>query len=234
VAPDEVAAVIIEPVLGEGGFIHPPEPYYQQLRAVCDRYGIVLILDEVQTGFGRTGKMFAAEHYGVQPDIMTLAKSLGGGLPISAVTGNAQIMDSVHPGGLGSTYGGNPLACAAALAVLEVMESEGLVARAEEMGRKVRQALERMAAQYAVIGQVRGLGTMLALELVKDRQSKEPAPELAKKVTTYCHQHGLILLDCGTLGNNLRTLMPLVITDEQLERGLAILERGLEQVGSET
>jgi 4-aminobutyrate aminotransferase/(S)-3-amino-2-methylpropionate transaminase len=234
VAPDEVAAVIIEPVLGEGGFIHAPEPYFRQLREVCDRHGIVLILDEVQTGFGRTGKMFAVEHYGVQADIITLSKSLGGGLPVSAITGNAQIMDSVHPGGLGGTYGGNPLACAAALAVLDVMESEGLVARAEEIGHKVRQSLERMAEQHSIIGQVRGLGTMLALELVKDRESKEPAPEVAKKITTYCHQHGLILLDCGTLGNNLRTLMPLVITDKQLERGLTILERGLDQVSSET
>jgi 4-aminobutyrate aminotransferase/(S)-3-amino-2-methylpropionate transaminase len=226
VNPDEVAAMVIEPVLGEGGFIHPPMEYLGQLRSLCDRHGIVLVLDEVQTGFARTGRMFAAEHFGVEADIMTLAKSLGGGLPLSAVTGASEIMDSVHPGGLGGTFGGNPLACAAALAVLGVMESEGLVRRAADLGLRVRDALEAMARRYPVIGEVRGLGAMQAIELVRDPKTRDPAPDLAKKLTAYCHAHGLIILDCGTLGNNIRTLMPLVITDEQLTRGLSILDAG--------
>ncbi|MEW5912579.1 MAG: 4-aminobutyrate--2-oxoglutarate transaminase [Thermodesulfobacteriota bacterium] len=230
VSPDEVAAIIIEPILGEGGFIVPPPEYLAQLRQVCDRHGMLLIVDEVQSGMGRTGRMFALEHFGVEADIITTAKSLGGGLPLSAVTGMAEIMDSVHPGGLGGTYGGNPVACAAALAVLKVMEEEKLLSRAEALGQKLRQALEGFQERYACIGQVRGLGPMLALELVKDRASKEPAPELAKQVTAYCHAHGLLILDCGTLGNNLRTLMPLVISDDQLQRGLDILEQGLQEV----
>ena len=229
VAPDEVAAIILEPVLGEGGFIAPPAEYMTQLRELCDRHGIVLILDEVQTGFGRTGKMFAAQHFGVEPDIMTMAKSLGGGVPLSAISGTAAIMDSVHPGGLGGTYGGNPLACAASLAVLDVMEGEGFLPLAQALGRKARAVLEEMATRHECIGQVRGLGPMLALELVEDRQSKRPAAELAKKVTALCHAEGLIILDCGTLGNNLRTLMPLVITEQQLESGFGILDRALSQ-----
>ncbi len=229
VHPDEVAAILLEPVQGEGGFITPPPDYLNQVRQVCDRHGIVLIADEVQSGIGRTGKMFACEHFGVEPDIITTGKSLGGGLPLSGITGTAAIMDTVHPGGLGGTYGGNPVACAAGLAVLEVFEQENLLARATELGAKARQALEGLRERFLCIGQVRGLGPMLALELVKHRATKEPAPELAKKVTNLCHQQGLVILDCGTLGNNLRTLMPLVITDEQLERGFSILESSLEQ-----
>jgi 4-aminobutyrate aminotransferase/(S)-3-amino-2-methylpropionate transaminase len=230
VDPEEVAAVILEPVQGEGGFITPPPDYLGQIRRVCDRHGILLIADEVQTGFGRTGKLFALEHAGVEADIVTSAKSLAGGLPLGAVTGTAAIMDSVHVGGLGGTYGGNPLACRAALAVLDVIERDGLVARAAELGRTVRQALEGLASRYPVIGEVRGLGAMLALELVKDRASREPAAEAAKTLTAHCREHGLIILDCGTLGNNIRTLMPLTITPEQLAQGLAILEDGLRHV----
>lgn len=230
VDPEEVAAIILEPVQGEGGFITPPPEYLGQIRRICDRHGILLILDEVQTGFGRTGKMFAAEHFGVEADIVTSAKSLAGGLPLGAVTGTAAIMDSVHSGGLGGTYGGNPLACRAALAVLEVIEAEHIVARAAELGQRVRKALTGLYDTYAVIGEVRGLGAMLAIELVKDRATKKPAAEEAKKLTAFCREHGLIILDCGTLGNNIRTLMPLTITPDQLAKGLGILEEGLKQI----
>lgn len=229
VDPEEVAAVVLEPVQGEGGFVTPPPGYLGQIRRVCDRHGLLLIVDEVQTGFGRTGRLFATEHFGVEADIVASAKSLGGGLPLAAVTGTAEVMDSVQPGGLGGTYGGNPVACRAALAVLEVIDKEGLVARAEVLGRRVREALTGLRDRCEVIGDVRGLGLMLALELVTDRTSKRPAAEETRKLTAFCRAHGLIILDCGTLGNNIRTLMPLTITDEQLGRGLRILEDGLEQ-----
>ncbi len=230
VDPEEVAVIIIEPVQGEGGFIHPPPEYLASLRKICDDHGIVLIVDEIQSGFGRTGKMFAAEHFGIEADLITTGKSLAGGLPLSGVTGTAEIMDSVHPGGLGGTYGGNPLACRAALAVLDVMRDEDLVAKGAALGEKVRAELDKLADEFEIIGQVRGLGPMLALELVKDRRTKEPAAEEAKKLTGYCQRNGLLILDCGTLGNNIRCLMPLTITDEQLERGLSILKAGLEHV----
>ncbi|MCB2227961.1 MAG: 4-aminobutyrate--2-oxoglutarate transaminase [Desulfarculaceae bacterium] len=230
VNPDEVAAIILEPILGEGGFIVPPIEYMQQLRQLCDDKGIVLIADEVQTGVGRTGKMFAMNHFGVEADIVTMAKSLGGGMPLSAICGKAELMDSVHPGGLGGTYGGNPVSCAAALAVLEVVESEGILAKAEALGQKAKQALDALQERFPIIGEVRGLGPMLAMELVSDPKTKQPAPELAKKLTAYCHAHGLLVLDCGTLGNNVRTLMPLVITDEQLQQGMDTLAKGLEEV----
>jgi 4-aminobutyrate aminotransferase / (S)-3-amino-2-methylpropionate transaminase / 5-aminovalerate transaminase len=232
VDPEEVAAIILEPVQGEGGFITPPPEYLAQIRRLCDRHGILLIVDEVQTGFGRTGKLFASEHFGVEADIVTSAKSLAGGLPLGAVTGTAKIMDSVHPGGLGGTYGGNPLACRAALAVLEVIETEGLVAKAEELGRRVRAELMGLYSRCEMIGEVRGLGAMLAVELVKDRASKKPAAEEAKKLTAFCREHGLIILDCGTLGNNIRTLMPLTIMSDQLARGFRILEEGLKHLAA--
>ncbi len=230
VDPEEVAAVILEPVQGEGGFITPPPEYLAKIRRVCDRHGILLIVDEVQTGFGRTGRLFASEHFGVEADLITSAKSLAGGLPLGAVTGTAKIMDSVHPGGLGGTYAGNPLACRAALAVLEVIQEERLVARAEELGQRVLRELTRLRDKYQVIGDVRGLGAMLAIELVKDRASKRPASDEAKKLTAFCREHGLIILDCGTLGNNIRTLMPLTITLDQLAKGLTILEEGLKHI----
>jgi len=230
VDPEEVAAVIIEPVQGEGGFMSPPQEYLAKLRQVCDRYGLVLIVDEIQSGFARTGRMFATEHFGIEADLVTTGKSLAGGLPLSAVTGRAEIMDSVHAGGLGGTFGGNPLACRAALAVLDAIRDEDLVSLSEELGRKVRAELERLEAAHPIIGQVRGLGPMLALELVKDRQTKEPAADEAKELVRYCQQHGLLILDCGTLGNNVRTLMPLTITPEQLARGLEILGDGLGQL----
>jgi len=174
--------------------------------------------------------MFATEHFGIEADLVTTAKSLAGGLPLSAVTGRAEIMDSVHAGGLGGTFGGNPLSCRAALAVLDAIRDEDLVARSQELGLKVRAELDRLAAAHPIIGQVRGLGPMLALELVKDRQTKEPATEEAKELVRYCQEHGLLILDCGTLGNNIRTLMPLTITPEQLARGLEILGDGLDHL----
>lgn len=232
VDPEEVAAIILEPVQGEGGFITPPPEYLGHIRRVCDRHGILLIVDEVQTGFGRTGRLFALEHSGVEADIVTSAKSLAGGLPLGAVTGTAAVMDAVHPGGLGGTYGGNPLACRAALAVLQVIEGERVLQRAEELGRRVRAELLDLFAKYQAIGEVRGLGAMLAIELVKDRASKTPAADEAKRLTAFCREHGLIILDCGTLGNNIRTLMPLTITPDQLSRGLRILEEGLKHISA--
>ena len=228
--PEEIAAVIVEPVQGEGGFITPPPEYLPRLREICDRHGILLIADEIQTGFGRTGKMFACEHSGLEADLITSAKSLAGGLPLSAVTGTAEIMDSVHVGGLGGTYGGNPLACQAALAVLAVMEEENIVAQGAALGRKVRAELDKLAQEFPLIGQVRGLGAMLALELVKDRKTKEPAPEQTKALVNFCHSEGLIILDCGTLANNIRMLMPLTIAQEQVDRALEIIRRGLAKV----
>ena len=232
VDPSEVAAVIIEPVQGEGGFIVPPPEYLPALRRICDDHGILLIVDEVQSGFGRTGKMFASNHFGLEADLMTCAKSLAGGMPLSAVTGTAEIMDAVHPGGLGGTYGGNPLSCSAALAVIEVMKEEGLVEKGAALGARVRAELEKMAEEFPVIGQVRGLGPMLALELVRDRRTKEPAPELTKALVKHCQNAGLIILDCGTLGNNVRLLMPLSITEEQLSKGLDILREGFRRVAA--
>ena len=230
VHPEEVAALILEPILGEGGFIVPPPEYLAQLRQVCDDHGIVLIVDEVQSGIARTGKMFALEHFGVEADLVTSGKSLGGGLPLSGVTGSAEIMDSVHPGGLGGTYGGNPVACAAGLAVLEVIQEENLLGRGTELGERVRAALLGFQDRFPFIGQVRGLGPMLAMELIEDPVSKKPAPEIAKKLTALCHAEGLLILDCGTLGNNVRTLMPLVISQEHLEKGLGILAQALEKI----
>lgn len=231
VAPEEIGAVIIEVIQGEGGFINPPLEYLGHIRRICDRHGIVMIVDEVQSGFGRTGKLFACEHFNVEADIITTAKSLAGGLPLSGVTGTAEIMDSVHPGGVGSTYGGNPLACQAALEVIRIIKEENLVAKSAELGEKVRSCFETLKNKHQLIGDVRGLGAMLALELVKDRHTKVPAAEEAKKISEYCYQNGLIIIDCGTLGNNLRTLMPLTITDDQLDKGLSILNQAFTKIG---
>jgi len=231
VSADQVAAIIAEPVQGEGGFVTPPPGWFQKLESLCRKHGILLVVDEIQSGMGRTGKMLAIEHWaGVVPDLVTTAKSLGAGLPISAVTGVADVMDHPHPGGLGGTYGGNPVAAAAALAVLEVFEKENLLARAEVLGRRVRERFDAFAKRYEVVGDVRGLGPMLALELVTDRERRTAAPELAKKLVATCFEKGLVLLSCGNYGNVIRTLMPLVITDAQLDRGLAILEEGLQAV----
>ena len=223
VDPKSVAAVIIEPVQGEGGFNVAPFEFLRALRRLCDEHGIVLIADEVQTGIARTGKMFSIDHAGVVPDLITLAKGLGGGFPLSAVTGRATIMDAAHPGGLGGTYGGNPISIAAAHAVLDVIESEDLCGRAGRVGQRMRSHLEALAKQLPCIGDVRGLGAMVAFELVKDAKTKEPDADLTASILAHAEQRGLILLSCGTSANVVRLLAPLTIPDAVLEEGLTIL-----------
>jgi 4-aminobutyrate aminotransferase len=225
--PKSVAAIIIEPVQGEGGFNVAPFDFLHALRGICDEHGIVLIADEVQGGIARTGKMFSIQHAGVVPDIVTMAKGLGGGLPLSAVTGRATIMDAAHPGGLGGTYGGNPISIAAAHAVLDVIESEELCARAARVGQKMRSRLEALAKQLPCIGDVRGLGAMVAFELVKDPKTKEPDAETTAAVLAHAEKRGLILLSCGTAANVVRLLAPLTIPDAVLDEGLAILSAAL-------
>jgi 4-aminobutyrate aminotransferase/(S)-3-amino-2-methylpropionate transaminase len=227
VAAESTAALVVEPITGEGGFITPPPEYFPRLSQICRDHGIVLVADEIQTGMGRTGKMFAMEHWGVEPDLVSVAKSLAAGMPLSAVVGRKEMMNSPQVGGLGGTYGGNPLCCQAALAVLEVFEEENLLQKAQALGKKLRQRLEILQSQFEIIGEIRGKGPMLALELVKDRETKEPANTEAKTLVKYCYEKGLIILSCGNFDNVIRTLMPLVITNEQLERGLTILEEGL-------
>jgi len=226
VAAENVAAVIAEPIQGEGGFIVPPPGYFKKIKAICERHGILFIMDEIQTGMGRTGKLFASEHHDVVSDIILTAKSLAAGLPLGAVTGRAEIMEMPHVGGLGGTFGGNPIACSAALAVLDLLNTK-LLEKATALGEKVRTRFLELQGQFDIIGDVRGLGPMIGMELVKNTQSKEPAPDTAKELVGRCLEKGLILLACGNYGNVIRTLMPLVITDEQLERGLAIMADGL-------
>ena len=226
--PKSVAAIIIEPVQGEGGFNVAPFDFLHALRGICDEHGIVLIADEVQGGIARTGKMFSIQHAGVVPDIVTIAKGLGGGLPLSAVTGRATIMDAAHPGGLGGTYGGNPISIAAAHAVLDVIESEELCARAARVGQKMRSRLEALAKQLPCIGDVRGLGAMVAFELVKDPKTKEPDAETTAAVLAHAEKRGLILLSCGTAANVVRLLAPLTIPDAVLEEGLNLLAAALQ------
>ena len=230
VAAEQTAAVIAEPIQGEGGFVTPPPEYFPKLKAICEKHGIALILDEVQSGAGRTGKFFAIDHWGVTPDIITMAKSFAGGMPLSAVIGRADMMNASHVGGLGGTYGGNPVSCRAALAVMEILFEDGLMDRAVALGETLRARFTAMQESYEIIGEVRGKGPMLAMELVEDRESKKPATDKAKALVGRCYEKGLVLLSCGNFGNVIRTLMPLVITDEQLERGLAILEESLEAV----
>ena len=229
VNPEAVAAVVAEPVQGEGGFIAPPPGYFQELIKICHDHGILFVADEIQSGMGRTGKMFAIENWNVEPDLITVAKSLAAGMPLSAVVGRQEIMDAVHPGGLGGTYGANPVACRAALAVLEIFEEENLLQKAQDLGRKLKTRFEKWQTQFEVIGEIRGLGAMLGLELVKGPH-KRPAADEAKQLAAYCLENGLVILTCGSYGNIVRILAPLVITDEQLEKGLAILEQGLVQI----
>ncbi len=224
---DHVAAVIAEPIQGEGGFIVPPADYFKVLHEICRNNDVLLIIDEIQAGFYRTGEPLASFHFGVDPDLITMAKSLGGGVPISAVTGRAEIMDAAGPGEIGGTYGGNPLACSAALAVLEATEKENIAERAKETGRLAAARLDQMAEKYKLIGEHRGLGAMRALELVKDRQTKEPAPEAAKKIIKRCHENGLVIITSGIFSNVIRLLMPVNIPVEQLNKGMDILERAL-------
>ncbi len=227
VAAEKVACVVLELVLGEGGFLVAPPDFVNTLERFCREHGILLVIDEIQTGFGRTGRMFACEHYGIAPDLITLAKSLGGGLPIAAVTGRAEIMDGPQIGGLGGTYGGNPVACAAALASIEFLEKNRLPERADTIGQKIRERFLRLFERFPFIGAVRGLGAMQAMELVKDRATKEPDKERTNRVIQKAYENGLILISAGTHGNVIRTLMPLVITDDQLQEGLDVLEHAL-------
>lgn len=228
VAAERVACVVIELVLGEGGFVVAPREYVDALARLCRAHGILLVVDEVQTGFGRTGKMFACEHYDLEPDIVTLAKSLAGGLPLSAVTGRADVMDSAQVGGLGGTYTGNPVACAAALAAIEFLERHRLPERAAEIGRVVEARFRRFLERFPFVGDARGLGAMRALELVKDRATKAPDKDRTDRVIRKAYESGLLLVGAGTHGNVIRTLMPLVITDDELAEGLDVLEHALE------
>lgn len=230
VSPKRVAAIVVEPEQGEGGFVPAPIEFMRSLRALCDSHGILLIADEIQTGFGRTGKFFAVEHSGVQPDLMTVAKSLAAGFPLSGVVGRAEVMDAPDPGGLGGTYGGNPVACAAALAVMDVMRDEKLPERAARIGSVVEERMRTWAQSNEMIGDVRGLGAMMGMELVRDRKTKEPADKETAKVLGSAREKGLVMLRCGVHHNVIRALMPLTIPDEQLHEGLDILGAALAQV----
>lgn len=230
ITPDQVAAVIIEPVLGEGGYIPAPEPFLRELRRITETHGILLISDEIQTGFGRTGKLFAIEHSGVVPDIITVAKSLAGGLPLSGVIGRAEVMDAPAPGGLGGTYAGNPLACAAGLAVLDIFEQEDLFARAQQLGNRLMERFRSLQSEVPTLGDVRGLGPMIGLEFVRDPATKEPAPEVTDKILAEAREQGLILLKAGLYNNVVRIVAPLVIEEALLSRGLETLCRVIKQV----
>jgi len=230
VDPNSVAAIIMELELGEGGFVPAPREYVEELAKFARDHGILFIADEIQTGFGRTGKLFACEHYGLIPDIITTAKSLAGGLPLAAVTGRADVLDAPQAGGLGGTYGGNPLACAAALAVLDAMEAERLPARAARMGDRIRARFCEWAGRHPCIGDVRGLGAMVGMELVKDRLTKEPDKALTGRLQTAALERGVILLSSGTYGNTVRVLAPLTTPDEILDEGLIAIEQALEAV----
>ena len=227
VDPESVACVVLEPVQGEGGFVPMPRDFPPRLRELCDRHGILYVDDEVQSGVARTGPVWAIEHYGVEPDLLVSGKSLGGGLPLAAVTGPGDVVDAVAPGGLGGTFGGNPVACAAAIAVLDEIVGEPFQRRARELGDRIREALEGIASRLGAVGEVRGLGPMLALELVEDRETKAPASSLAGATVSAARERGLVLLSCGLYGNVIRILVPLVIDDEDLERGLELLEESL-------
>ncbi|MET4691893.1 4-aminobutyrate--2-oxoglutarate transaminase [Sinorhizobium fredii] len=227
IAPDRVAAIIIEPVQGDGGFLQAPPEFLQALRAITERHGIVLIADEIQTGFGRTGKMFGFEHAGIQPDLVTVAKSLAGGLPISGVVGKTEIMDAPAPGGLGGTYGGNALACAAALAVLDAFEQDGLLERSTALGQKLHTALTGLQSKHDDIGVVRGLGFMQAIEFVTDSVTKRPDADRAQQVIERAREGGLLVIKCGVHRNIVRFLAPLVISDADLDEALRILGEAL-------
>jgi 4-aminobutyrate aminotransferase / (S)-3-amino-2-methylpropionate transaminase / 5-aminovalerate transaminase len=230
VAPETVAAIVMEPVLGEGGFVPAPRAFVEGVRAICDREGIVFVADEVQTGFGRTGRMFAMEHFGVEPDLMTVAKSIAAGLPLSAVLGKAEIMDAPVAGGVGGTYVGNPVAQAAALAVLDIFEEEQLVDRSRRIGETIRGRMLAWQERFPAIGDVRGLGAMLAIELVEDRATKAPSPALATRITAEAAQRGLLLLKAGVHGNCIRVLCPLTIDDRELDEALGAWEEAFEAV----
>ncbi|NLK52708.1 MAG: 4-aminobutyrate--2-oxoglutarate transaminase [Syntrophomonadaceae bacterium] len=228
--PENIAAIIVEPVQGEGGFVVLPQEFLVGLKQICERYGIVFIADEIQTGFARTGRMFACEHFGLEPDLMAMAKSLGAGLPIAAVVGKAEIVDAPEKSEVGSTFGGSPLGCVAGLAVIDKIQKEDLVTRAQKIGAVMQARLREMQERYSLIGDVRGLGAMVAIELVKDRQTREPAAEETSQIISTCYQKGLTVLKAGLYDNVIRFLVPLVISEEDLNRGLNILEESLDFV----
>ncbi len=233
VEPGRVAAIVFEPVQGEGGFYVAPKDFVRRLRELCDRHGILLVADEIQSGAGRTGRMFAMEHYGVAADITTLAKSLAGGFPLSAVIGRADVMDACAPGGLGGTYAGNPVACAAALAVLDVFEQEAVFERADRLGARIVAALEGLAARHAQIAEIRRLGAMIAFELCEDGNPDRPAAEQTRRLTARARELGLILLSCGVYGNVVRILVPITADDAHVDEGLAIIAKAADEILSD-
>ncbi len=232
IAPTDVAAIIVEPVQGEGGFYPAPDEFLQELRRVCDAHGIVMVVDEIQTGFGRTGRFFASEYAGIEPDLITVAKGVAGGYPLAAVTGKAEIMDAPLPGGLGGTYAGSPVGCAAALAVIEIIREEGLVERALEIGARFKRRLKALQQKHpATIGDLRcERGAMIAMELVEDGDVSRPAAELTKNLVAAAYRHGLVLLSCGVNGNVIRFLPALTISDALIDEGLDILESCLDEL----
>jgi len=230
VAAESVAAIIFEPIMGEGGFITPPAEFFPILAEICRKHGILMIADEVQTGFARTGAMFACDRFALEPDIIVTAKSLSGGLPLAAITGRDEVMDSPSVGQLGGTFGGNPLACEAGLAVLEMIEKEHLCERADALGERFRRRAAQWQLRWELVGEVRGLGAMQALELVRSRATRQPADEETKQVSQYCYEHGLITITAGSYGNVIRLLMPLVITDGQMDEALDVMEAALAHV----
>ncbi|ARA84428.1 4-aminobutyrate--2-oxoglutarate transaminase [Bacillus paralicheniformis] len=230
VAPETVACVVMEPVQGEGGFIIPSKRFVQHVAAFCQKHGIVFVADEIQTGFARTGKYFAIEHFDVVPDLVTVSKSLAAGVPLSGVIGRAEMLDAADPGELGGTYAGSPLGCVAALAVLDIIESEQLNKRSEEIGKAIEERALEWKMKYPQIGEVRRLGAMAAIEIVRDEKTQEPDKAAAAKIAKYANEHGLLLLTAGINGNIIRFLSPLVITDQLLEEGLDIIEEALEQL----
>ncbi|TKI86693.1 4-aminobutyrate--2-oxoglutarate transaminase [Bacillus mycoides] len=230
VSPEQVAAIVMEPVQGEGGFIIPSISFVKRLREICNQYGILMIMDEVQTGFGRTGKWFATEHFHIEPDIMTLSKSIAGGLPLSAIVGRAELMDIPGRGQIGGTFAGSPLSCAAGLAVFEIMEEENLVERAQQIGNRIMSHLHQMQLKYEVIGDVRGIGAMVAMELVTDRITKEPAKELTVQLIDEFWKNGLISIGAGIFDNVLRFLPPLVISNEEIDKGFEIINQSFKKL----
>jgi 4-aminobutyrate aminotransferase/(S)-3-amino-2-methylpropionate transaminase len=229
---ENVAAVIFEPVLGEGGFVTPPLEWFQIITSLCHKFGILIIADEIQTGFCRTGPLFASERFGIEPDLVVTAKSIAAGLPLAAVTGRAEVMDSPGPGGLGGTFGGNPVACAAALEMLKALDSCRLSERAVRIGQIFEAITRDWPARFSVIGDIRGVGAMRAIELVRDRVTREPADAETRKVLTACHRRGLLMISAGTFGNVIRLLVPLTATDEQIKEGLDVVYEAMSEVES--
>lgn len=229
ICAEHIACLIVEPLQGEGGFVVPSARYMKGLQEICNDNGIVFIVDEVQAGFARTGKMFAYEHYGIEPDIVTMSKSIAAGVPLSAVVGRKEIMDSACVGGIGGTYGGSPLACVAALKVIEKIEKENLCEKSFKLGEYIIGRLNEMKEKYEVIGEVRGLGSMIGLEFVKDRETKEPAPDMVKEIINKCYKEGVILINAGLLSNVIRFLPPLVMTEEQAKYGMDVLDKAINE-----